>query len=388
MFVENRPLILWFAMALVVAVFVAGGAAVSEVVLRGDFDPMAYYTRMPGWEIIFRPSREGTPGIDEDAHIKINELGLRGDMPTARSSPMILAVGGSTTEDIMLNDADMWTGRLQALLQKCMPNAWVGNMGKAGTNARHHALQIEKILPRLPRMDRVILLVGLNDMLFDAGLHHPAGLGAAWDLAQSFDYMPPDHPSWWQRSALIEAALRVWSHRSAVATADASTVRIVDFGKDESDYKKRFREVAPEDFVNTAPDNSGALTRYRAVLERIISLVQSGGAKVSFITQPFIWKDDMNAEERSRLYAGGFGSPSDWAEPHHKWMSTAAMAELLTSYDDTTRDVCAAHNLECSNLDREMPKDAVLFYDDFHYSKAGAARIAQIVRNDLYPSCN
>lgn len=96
----------------------------------------------------------------------------------------------------------------------------------------------------------------------------------------------------------------------------------------------------------------------------------------------------MNSEERSRLHAGGFGATDEWNEPHHKWMSTTVMAKLLTAYDDTTRDVCAAHDLACVNLDREMPKDALLFYDDFHYSKAGAARVAQIVQTDLYPSCH
>src|SRR5262245_52427213 len=140
----------------------------SELYLRSYvFDPGSWYVLTPGWEIVFRPSIAGTPGIAREARTRINRLGLRGDLPDRSSQPRYLAIGGSTTEDIMLDFSESWAGHLQTHLRRCSPNAWVGNAGKSGTNARHHAMQLEKILPRLPRLDVVVMLSGLNDMLFD-----------------------------------------------------------------------------------------------------------------------------------------------------------------------------------------------------------------------------
>jgi lysophospholipase L1-like esterase len=352
------------------------------------FDPNQYYVYLPGWEIIFHPSQAGLPGVPEDSHVRINSLGMRSKTISSGMTPLVLAVGGSTTEDIVLNDGDTWTGQLEHDLRRCHPVAWVGNMGKAGTNATHHALQLEKILPRLPHLDRILLLVGLNDMLHDSYIHHPNDLPADWDRRQAFTYAPPEHPALIQRSAAYQFLAQLWGNRRRFTDPDAALVRIVDFGAMEESYKERFRQVAPEDFIVEAPDLTQPLAKYRGVLNRIADIGDQYGSRITFITQPSLWKPNMTEEERSRLYAGGVGSVDQWfVNPHTKWYSTDAMRVMLSAYNDVLLDVCKSRALDCIDLAHELPKDAADFYDDFHFSKAGAARIGQILAKALDPNC-
>jgi hypothetical protein len=387
--IVGKRAIHWVTLFILLTGLLLALATSAELALRNIFDPNAYYVRQPEWEIVFRPSPQGTPGISEDAHIKINALGLRGEMPTRASTPRILAIGGSTTEDIMLNDAETWTGRLQARLRQCEPNAWVGNMGKAGSNARHHVLQLEKTLPYLPRIDRVIALVGLNDMLFDADLHHPANLPEGWWEQQAFDYLPPRDPTLIERSALYQTAAKFVRNRGRIFEAETALVRVVEFGAMEESYKERFRRVAAEDFVTEAPPNPDALKAYMNALSRLADVAERHEAKLTLMTQPALWKVDMTAEERSRLYAGGVGSVDDWFKnPHTKWYTSMLMNKLMSSYNVVALDVCRDRGLRCVDLASELPKDAAYYYDDFHFSKAGAAEVGRIVARHLAPNCN
>ncbi len=217
------------------AIFLAG----SEWYLRENiFNPNLRFMRTPGWQIVFRPTPEGTPGIFEDAHIKINALGIRGDTPNFNSSPRILAVGGSTTEDVLLNDRKTWVGRLQERLRQDFSRAWVGNAGKAGTSAIHHALLIEEMLPRL-KVERVIVLLGLNDMLYDARIHlGDTVLGPDWDLRQAFMYIPPNEMHWYERLSIYQLAKRTLD-AFQLDRAQAAALQTVNFGDMSANYKKR-----------------------------------------------------------------------------------------------------------------------------------------------------
>lgn len=368
---------------LLAALALVATLALCEAAARQYFNPSHYYSRTPGWEIVFKPSPEGTPGIVAPAHIVINRYGLRGD-PPGSGHPRIVAVGGSTTEDVMLNDAETWPGRLQALLRADLPGAWVGNMGKAGTNAIHHAMQIDKVLPQLPGVDLVIVLVGLNDMLYDFHIHHPADLPASWHELQAFMYAPPPTPSLAERSALYQLVARVVEGLPRLRDREASVVREVEFGKTMERYRARRAQVQSEDMIETPPDMTQALAGYRARLERIADAAARHGVRVVFLTQPSLWKPDMNAAERKLLYAGGLGSTDEWfVNPRTKWYGVAPLAAMLKSYNDTLLAFCAARGLPCVDLAGELPKSAAMFYDDFHFSAAGAAAVADIVRRGI-----
>jgi hypothetical protein len=68
-----------------------------------------------------------------------------------------------------------------------------------------------------------------------------------------------------------------------------------------------------------------------------------------------------------------------------KWRPVIKQAHMhvLEAYNRTTMQVCAERRLSCVDLARELPKDAELFYDDFHFSRAGAMRAGSVVARSL-----
>jgi len=356
----------WTAVLMALAV-----AAFEAYWRRFGFDPNAYYTWPPGFHMVFKADPQAMPGVAGPADFLINGLGLRGDVPGLRQR-RYLAIGGSTTEDAFLKLENSWTYQLQ----RRMAGSWVGNMGKAGTNSRHHALAAERILPRLPNIDVVIVLVGLNDMLFDLGLHHPPNLGPEWDLGQTFAYRPAENAALLDRFAVYHLGVNTWRNWQVSPEA----VRTVD-GSFFGDYKRRRTRVHPEDWVDVLPAMMPFLGKYRQNLMRIMLAAQ--GAQVVFVTQPSLWTSRPTAEQLTQMYMGGFGSPDVWRDPHNKWMTPQAMLRALTAYNQETLDFCADRHLSCIDLASELPKQATFFYDDAHFSDAGAAAVATILARHL-----
>ncbi|HXF54894.1 MAG TPA: SGNH/GDSL hydrolase family protein [Hyphomicrobiaceae bacterium] len=362
---------------------VVAGAAVELALRARVFDPTKPYVLNPGWQATFCPSSDGTPGIHRKAKTRINRLGLRGEVPRRGALPRVLTLGGSTTEDIMLEFADSWPGLLQSHLRRSHPKAWVGNAGKAGSNARHCAMQLETLLSRIAGIHIVVLLAGLNDLLYDFRIHHPSDLPPDWDRKQAFKYLPSETLAWYQRLATVELARRWLS-----ALREDRKHPLVDLGAQIATYKLRRRAVRAEDFIRDVPDLSQPLTRFGEVLERIVMLVARHGAELVLVTQPAIWVDAPGPEVRSRLYAGGVNGPHQWLlDARNPWYHHTVLRRMLDSYNDISRAVCRRYGLICVDLAETMPKSAEFFYDDFHFSAAGSAFAAGEIAAVLATRC-
>ena len=93
-----------------------------------------------------------------------NARGLRGDEWSSGDSYRILAIGGSTTESLYLDDREAWPRLLQDRLNAARGGSevWVGNAGKSGLSSRHHVIQVMRLLEQHP-VDAVVVLAGVND---------------------------------------------------------------------------------------------------------------------------------------------------------------------------------------------------------------------------------
>lgn len=356
-----------------------------EILLRiRAFNPQQFYPRRPGSWGVFRPSPEGTPGIVTDAYVVINRHGLRGKGMGLRSQPRILVVGGSTVEDNLLNDPETWVGRLQERLRAYVPRVWVGNMGRAGSSAVHHALQLEWMLPQLKHIDLVVVLCGLNDMLYDGGMHMRPLRSPEWDLGMAFGYRPTDHMSVLERLALTSTARRLITRLQFRLAGKSQDLPVFEMGKAFEGFKARRRRVHLEDWITTMPDQRAALERYQKNLERILEICSRHEVELVFATQPAIWQPRMTAEQESRLYAGGLNDVSDWfADPHNRWFCVPLLDRMLAAYNAEMRAICERQRLDCIDLAAKLPKDAAYFCDDFHFSVEGASAVADIVAEQL-----
>ena len=102
---------------------------------------------------------------------------------------------------------------------------------------------------------------------------------------------------------------------------------------------------------------------------------------IVFLTQPFIWSENMTDEALSMIYAGFIGT--DNQSPDVQWYTHDAMRVGLEAYNREMLDQCAAQNLNCMDLAQAVTKTADNFYDDFHFSEVGADNVSENVFNHL-----
>jgi hypothetical protein len=56
----------------------------------------------------------------------------------------------------------------------------------------------------------------------------------------------------------------------------------------------------------------------------------------------------------------------------------AALAEGMNLYNQRLLRVCRDRSLECVDLEQALPKEARIFYDDAHFTEAGARLVAKV----------
>lgn len=342
-----------------------------------------YYVWPPNLRKIFKPTAGTMPGVNSIAHFNVNSDGIRGDEMSSKKQHRILAIGGSTTECLFLDQEKSWPYALQNRLNALHPaDVWVGNAGKAGLSTREHFMHMKYLLPQFPEVETVIILAGVNDLIRR--------------LIEDKKYDPNflDHyESWKQR--LIKGAFSetpYYKGKYRFRSGYYDELAIVSLIKQSLDmYSKRemIQDEAGNMFVNLRnlrkealqivedlPDLTSGLDEYKRNINAIIDIAQSRSVRIIFMTQPSLWKKDMTAEEKNLLWYG-------WIESFKtkKYYSETALMRGMQSYNDTLLQVCRTRNIECIDLATMLPKNTSIFYDDAHFTDKGSLLVAEAIGN-------
>ena len=372
----------------------------AELALRA-LTPQQYYVYPPGLARTFRPVPDVMPGVTGDSRFTINDVGIRGPQFADTDAVRILAVGGSTTECLYLDQAEAWPQVLQDLLNRGQPNVWVGNVGKSGHDARHHLLQVEHLLDQYPRIDVVLLLVGVNDLRFWLNSFDDADRAASryviddtvWDEAfmvrpgRTVAFVQRGEVQRWQCVTCGEPFYKqteIWRRLRVIKRAYTAPPTPAIF-QDESGQiyltaRQRRMEASKEARL---PNLTRGLAAYTAYLERISDVVERQGAQLVLITQPFLWTTAQHTAHERLLFMGGpiAEHPRTDGEVYY---ATEALAEGMAHYNAALLRLCAARQLPCLDLAARIPKDTHHFYDDVHFNEAGAAKVAQVLADHLF----
>jgi lysophospholipase L1-like esterase len=366
------------------------GAAIVEACCRLALDD-GYYVWPPGLEMTLEPDPEIVPGVSGTSRLTINGLGMRGDAFGDDPQYRILAVGGSTTWCAYLDDAETWPQLVEERLDAVLGSGavWVGNVGKPGHTTVQHVLQVEKLLEQHPRIDAVVLLVGVNDLLvsllpasaWSAGLARGRGSGSkqAADAAlrSAFSVLPRgsvDGP-WHERTGLGHW----WASRHPEAPAEAAAARITPRG--ESVLRWRAYRRRASRFREDLPDLSAPLERYARDLEAIAAEARARGVRPIFLTQPTLWSAELSDAEEDLLWMGG--PPLDRLENGAVYYSAGALAAGMRLYNERLLRTCREHGVECLDVAARLPRDTTVFYDDAHFTEEGARLLAGLVAQEL-----
>jgi lysophospholipase L1-like esterase len=317
------------------------------------------------------------------SELTINALGMRGDLPGEGPVYRILAIGGSTTICVYLDDAYAWPYLLQERLNDLLgpSQVWVGNVGRPGHKTVHHILQVEKLLPQYPEVDAVILLVGINDLLSWLVLPDPAAnlvptpeqeLGMAFSVFPGWDADTP-----WYRRNLIGRALWRLSWRPIRGT---EKLQPMDAHGVFQAALRHYRQRAGR-LVDALPDLEPGRADYVQNLGRIVDVARERGVQVVFVTQPTLWRAALPADEQALLWGGG---PPFWAlREGADYYSVGALAEAMARYNASLLEVCRERGVGCIDAASGIPHRSEFFFDDAHFTEAGSARLAGLIASGL-----
>ena len=350
-----------------------------------------YFVLAAGQELVQSPAQRYVRGVEGTSEYHTSSWGIRGEeFGPDDAEHRILAVGGSTTQNLYLDQTETWTLLFGELLGTTNAGlrTWTGDVGTSGRTARSHVLQMRYLLPQLPRIDAVVSLVGVNDLTVA--------------LRQGFDYEPPptlDDPAA-EREQFVQAFLRVpgrihdrlpqyweadvpWFKQLALYQLARVVKLSIDqarSGLNQDPFGEiyvtwRQHRAGAREMIDSLPDLTRQLEEYRGYLEEMAAVADEQGTRLVLLTQPTLWRADLNAEEEAAIWLGGTG---DFQEvPGQAYFTAGALQTAMDAYDQTLLEVCAAGPAECFDLAAVLPKDLSIFYDDVHFTELGSRLVAE-----------
>jgi lysophospholipase L1-like esterase len=358
--------------------------------------PSEYHVLLPGTRV-FEPDARFVHGIQGAATYAVNRHGIRGrEFGPDGSQYRMLLVGGSTTECGMLDDSENWGAVAERELQTTRDgrNVWVGNVGRSGLTSRDHIVTLRYLLPQYPRMDLVVVLVGVNDLT--AALRQGSTYGSPASLSDpdverrqirnafalsplgfreilTDDETAADDAPWFKKTKLFELAKRARTGMQARQVARGIGGALLGQWREHRRSASRL--------IDSLPPLKAALADYQNSLEAIVDEAARHNVEVMFMTQPSLWKANMQPGETDKLWLGGTGSFQE--EPGHEYYTPRALADAMSRYNAELLALCSARRLPCLDLAVKVPRDTVMFYDDVHFTEGGAARVGKLLSEHL-----
>jgi lysophospholipase L1-like esterase len=346
-----------------------------ELGLRACAPPEAFRIWTPNVAAVFTPRPDVLPGISGPSRFRVDPLGFRSDGRRNAEEPALLALGGSTTECLYLDQTEAWPALLEAELRARSPRgAWVANAGRSGRTTRDHVTQVRHLLAQHD-FERVLLLTGVNDLCTWLATGTVPEASAPDDLARAFDVVPRALAGgpWWKRTAAWHLARRARERWSPAALAQDP----------EGDVYVRWRahrQAAPR--VRTElPEMTAVLAAFAAELRAIDALCRAAGSELVLVTQPALWSAELAPEHEALLWMGGVGAFQ--SAPGCEFYAPAALAAGLRRFDAELTAVAAERGRVLLDLASELDGDPRCFYDDVHFNEAGARRVADFLAREL-----
>ncbi len=349
--------------------------AFSEILLR-IISTNNYYIWPANLKQYFLPKPSIFPGINDTAFFKVNSFGFRGNEMSNSTAINIIALGGSTTECLYLDQNETWPALLEKYLNQnsSMPFR-VFNGGRSGLNSNHHLIQIKKLLQSYNWIDIIIVLDGINDLQYS--------------LSLGDNYRNEDQQSIYDKAFLISPANDALPlYKRSYLYMDLSKIKKAIFsyhlaedpyGLDYNLWRKN-RANAVE-IINTMPLLDSSINNFGRNNYAMIKIVKEYKKQIIFLTQPVAWQDSMSSIENKLCWWGWIGK--DQYKNSEVYYSFSILKQAMDKYNSQLKNMCAENNIACIDLENMLEKDTTTFYDDCHFNESGARKIAKIVFNFL-----
>ncbi len=113
-----------------------------------------------------------------------------------------------------------------------------------------------------------------------------------------------------------------------------------------------------------------ALEDYEKNLERFIELSKEKNSTLIFMTQPYLYKENMSAKEDASLWM-----TYDFGDIYYP---TETMIYSMEEFNKKLLKVCESNkDIYCIDLEKKVPKTFNYIYDDMHFNENGARFVAE-----------
>jgi len=265
----------------------------------------------------------------------------------------VMTLGGSTTWNARLPHNKKYPTVLQKILSEKYPNKNVEviNAGMDWYTTKHSLTNyVTNMADYNP--DVVVIMHAIND------------------LYRSFS----------PKGKAIGPYKKDWSHFYGPSTngADPPTFEQHIYQRQLEETLKRWLfkwRYVEEDFPE---DRFVSLPQFERHYDALISRVMADGAKVIVVSQPYLLKDEMSPEERSKIW---FGHENCFYIENGKrhYASPASLAAAMNAYNDSAMRLGRVAGATIVEGEQALSKSLENFVDDVHYTPAGAQRLAKAV---------
>ena len=367
-------LLLWILE--IVALFVLFGV-VMELVMRWWLRRRnQYYVWPPGLRLKLHPDRELFPELERVVRIEINTDGERGDeTPTSGTGLYrILVAGGSPAECGLIDQPTSWPGMLQCLLGKQehlrflgASKVHVGNIAKSGIASQHLDLIFDRVLPRYPHLDIIIIMVGGNDVFEWLQDGAPASAQHSLDVAsEAFSIQPGGHFTWKSRKLALVELLERLRHSPWTIKVRHNSAKWVE--------RARAMRAGAKEIRTTVPCPAGMLDHFEYHFRSLLQKAKAHADRVLVVRQPWFEKE-YTPEEAAHFWHGGVGNPRG-RKAISIYYSVEVVNSLMTSMDLRAAKVAEEVRVEQLNLMPVLERSLKIYYDFVHFTPAGAAAVA------------
>ncbi len=366
--------------------WIVGGGALSAVAAelavravhrrRGAAWPME-----PNSEIRLEIDREALPALEPVARFRVNADGERGDpLPHDwRETYRVIVAGGSAAECFYLDQDTQWPAVVQRELQReaallGVQHVHVGNIARSMQRCEYVAWMLEKMLPRLPRLDAVVLMVGASDLVMWMQEGCPPTIPAAARPDPSYCFQQHDYgPYGWSPSKLaLREALKRLKNRFAPSV-------LVRPRAGKSFAKNRAaRQRAKK--LTESPDRGAMLAHYELWLRRTIEAARATGARVLVARQPWLQRDFTPEEE---AFEWNFGMGRPYQENVETYFDLRLVHRLLAEVDAVSARVADELGVEAFDLRARLEPTFEVFYDTLHNTPRGCEDVGRLVAEAL-----
>ncbi|MBA3975884.1 MAG: hypothetical protein C0504_16890 [Candidatus Solibacter sp.] len=335
---------------------------------------------LPSKRSLFLVHPDISPSLPAEARFFTNSWGERGDEPP-RVARLYrgLVLGGSAAECGLLDQDQAWPAQIQSGLQEAVQSglipadcAYVGTMSRSGLDVRGLRIALQRLQPFRPPLDFILIHSGPSDFArwIDFG-SPPGGAVPALPAHQILNVCRDT------RFGLLPKSTALFYYLKRLSAA-LSPARVEQRKVGRMPVEARKLRAASHPHIPLPAPIQPFLDSYRAGLLDLIAEARLHCRHVFLLPQLWLDPASCSANADPALWFGRFHRMAESSAPP-LFIQHSEIERLFRGVYSATVDAAAAAGVHAVDLQGRFPQDLTNFYDDDHFTPAGAALTGRLV---------